>query len=347
MTMARACRLTIMALGFSVALLTTTGRAADDETYRGRNISLIVSTDAGTGYDLYARTIARHWPRHIPGSPSIIVQNMTGAGGLRAANFLFNASPKDGLSIGLVQSTVPYEPFFGNKQANFDPREFNWLGTPGQETSTMIIWHSVPVQTLQDAKRRGLTLGATGAASTPAFYARLITALLGVPINIIAGYKSQNEVFIAMERGEIEGSAGTFYSTLKANKPQWLADRNLRVLLQYGGRPNPELKGVPFALDLITNVQDREVMEIASAPLALGRPLLAPPGVPVERVSILRQSLVSTFRDPAYLADCERESIACDSSLSGEEVADILVKSYNASGAARERLRSIYAATAN
>ena len=254
----------IVAVVFGLATLTSPGRAAEDDAYRGRTINLIVSTDAGTGYDVYARTIARHWQRHIPGNPSIIVQNMSGAGGLRATNLLFNVAPKDGLTLGLIQSTVPFEPLFGNKQAMFDPRKFNWLGTPGQETSTVIVWHTVPVQTIQDAKKRGLTLAATGRASTPALYARVITALLGVPINIIAGYKSQNEVFLSMERGEHEGSAGTFYSTLKANKADWLSESKIRVLLQYGSRPNPELKGVPFALDLIPEARDRQVMEIAS-----------------------------------------------------------------------------------
>jgi tripartite-type tricarboxylate transporter receptor subunit TctC len=347
MSRARMCQLTIVAVAFGIPMLAAPSRATEDDAYRGRNINLIVSTDAGTGYDVYARTIARHWQRHIPGTPSITVQNMAGAGGLRAANLLFNVSPKDGLTLGLVQATVPYEPLFGNKQAIFDPRKFNWLGTPGQETSTVIVWHSVPVQALQDAKKRGLTLAATGRASTPAFYARVITALLGVPINLIAGYKSQNEVFISMERGEHEGSAGTFFSTLKASKSDWLSEGKIRVLLQYGSKPNPELKGVPFALDLIADAQDKQIMEIASAPLALGRPLFAPPGVAPELVAILRRSLLQTFQDPAYLADCEKQSIACDTALSGEVVADILAKSYNAPEAARERLIAIYDATGN
>lgn len=342
MTTHRAGLLTALALGLGLAATSTPGRAADEGAFRGRVVNLIVSTAAGTGYDLYGRTVARHWSRHIPGNPTITVQNMVGAGGLTASNLLYNVSPKDGLTIGLVQSTVPYEPFFGNKQANFDPLKFNWLGTPSQETSTMIVWHNVPVQSLDEARKRGLTLAATGAASTPAFYARIITTLLGVPIKVIAGYKSQNDVFIAMERGEHEGSAGTFYSTLKANKSDWLADKKLRVLLQYGSRPNPELKGVPFALDLITNQQDRELMEIASAPLVVGRPLVLPPGVPTERVTALRRSLDATFKDKAYLADCAKQSIACDEALTGEEITALLIKSYNAPAAARDRLLAIY-----
>lgn len=336
-------RLTVTGLALSLAVLPSLGHA-DDDSYRGRTVNLVVSTDAGTGYDIYARAVARHWPRHIPGNPTFVVQNMAGAGGLTATNLFYNVSPKDGFTLGMVQSTVPYEPFFGNKQANFEPLKFNWLGTPSQETSTLILWHTVPVKTVEEARSRGLTLAATGAASTPAFYARVITALIGLPINVIAGYKSQNEVFLGMERSEHEGSAGTFYSTLKANKGDWLKEGKLRVLLQYGSRPDPELKGVPFLLDLISKAEDKEVMEIASAPLALGRPILAPPGVPGERVALLRKSLMSTFQDKMYLADCEKQLVACDAPLSGEAVTAILSKSYSAPAAARERLVAIYKA---
>ena len=316
--------------------------AASQDFYRGKTINLIVSTDAGTGYDIYARTIARHWTRHIPGTPSINVQNLTGAGGLTATNLLYNVSAKDGLTLGLVQSTVPFEPLFGNRLATFDPTRFEWIGTPGQETSTMIVWHTVPVHNMAEARTRGLTLAATGGASTPAFYARVITALLGTPIKVIAGYKSQSDSFLGMERGENEGSAGTYLSTLKAAKADWLADKKLRILLQYGNSPNPEIKDVPFALDLIQNADDRKVMELASAPLALGRPILAPPGVPAERVEILRSSLEATFKDPDYLADCAKQSIACDTALNGRQVAAILAASYAAPSAVRQRLVELY-----
>lgn len=330
---------------FAALALCSPALSQSPDFYQGKTISIIVSTDSGTGYDLYARTIARHWPRHIRGQPTIVVQNMAGAGGLRAANLLYTASSKDGLTIGLVQSTVPYEPLYENKQATFDPLKFNWLGTPGQETSTMIVWHTVPVRSLDDARKRGLTLGATGAASTPAFYARVITALIGVPINVIAGYKNQNEVFLAMERGENDGSGGTFYSTMKANKPDWLSEGKIRILLQYGRAPNPELKDVPFALDLIKDAQDREVMELAAAPLAVGRPLVAPPGVPSDRVNLLRSSLSATFADPQYLADCKKQAIDCDSALSGQAITEILERSYQSSEIIRRRLLQIYAGT--
>lgn len=311
--------------------------------YKGKIVTMLVSADAGTGYDISARTIARHMPKHLPGTPNVIVRNMAGAGGMTATNYLYNVAPKDGLTIGLVQATVPFEPLYGSKQAAFDSIKFNWLGTPGQETSTLMVWHTVPVNSLADAKRRGLTLGATGAASTPAFYARVITALFGIPIKLIVGYKSQNEAFLAMERGENEGYPSPFFSSIKATHPDWLADKKLKFLLQYGSKPNPEIADVPFALDLITNEDDRRLMQIAAAPQALGRPMMAPPGVPADPLEALRKALEATFHDPAYIADCAKQGIACDSPLSGAQVADILATSYNAPAAIRKRLLDIYA----
>lgn len=162
---------------------------------------------------------------------------------------------------------------------------------------------------------------------------------------MIAGYKNQNEVFLAMERGENDGSGGTFYSTMKANKPDWLSEGKIRILLQYGRAPNPELKDVPFALDLIKDAQDREVMELAAAPLAVGRPLVAPPGVPPDRVALLRSSLSATFDDPQYLVDCKKQAIDCDSALSGQAITEILERSYKSPEIIRKQLLQIYAGT--
>jgi tripartite-type tricarboxylate transporter receptor subunit TctC len=327
----------IFALGWNLP-----AKAATSDFYKGKSIVVIVSTDAGTGYDIYARTIARHWANHIPGKPNIIVQNLTGAGGLRAANLLYNVSANDGLTVGLVQSTVPFEPFFGNTAATFDPLKFNWLGTPSQEVLTLIVWHTVPVRTLAEAQKRGLTLAATGGASTPAFYARVLSNFLKFPIRLIAGYKSQNDVFLGMEREENDGSAAVFYSTLKVNKPDWLAERKAIPLLQYGRAPDPELPNVPFVMDLLTAAEDREAMEIATAPLSVGRPLMAPPNVDPERVNMLRAALEKTFKDKDYLADCAKQLIACDTPLDGNDIAGILQRTYQAKAQVRERLVRIY-----
>jgi tripartite-type tricarboxylate transporter receptor subunit TctC len=319
------------------------GAEAVGEFYKGKTITITVGTEAGNSYDIYTRTLARHLSRHLPGNPNIIVQNSPGAGGLNNANTVYNVAPKDGTALGQVQNTVPFEPFYGNPNARFDATTMNWLGSPGRETGLLIIWHTVPVYSIEDARSRGLTLGATGVASTPAFYARVINAVLGIPIKLIAGYKSQNESFLAMERGENDGYSSTFWSSLKLTKPDWIAQKRVTLLLQYGGAPSPDLKGVPFAPDIIADGNDRRVMQIASAPLALGRPIFAPPGVPVERVAALRKAVSDAYRDPDYLADCTQQRLECTDSSSGTELAELVNTTYAASEVTRKRLQEIYA----
>jgi tripartite-type tricarboxylate transporter receptor subunit TctC len=316
---------------------------ADDvaDFYKGKTVVITVGTAPGNSYDIYTRTLARHLSRHMPGNPSFIVQNMPGAGGLNNANTVYNVAPKDGLALGQVQNTVPFEPFYGNQNARFDATKMNWLGTPGKETGVLIIWHTVPVDSLEQAKSRGLVLGATGVASTPAFYARVITAVFGVPIKLIVGYKSQNDSFLAMERGENEGYSSTFWSSLKLAQPQWITEKKVKLLLQYGQRA-PDLKQAPFADDIITNEDDKRLMQIASTPLALGRPIFAPPGVPADRVQALQKAVSDTYRDPEYLADCKQQRLECSSPASGAELSAMLSGAYAASGAIRKRLQTIY-----
>jgi tripartite-type tricarboxylate transporter receptor subunit TctC len=310
--------------------------------YKGKTVTITVGTEAGNSYDVYTRTLARHLSRHTPGNPSFIVQNAPGAGGLNNANAVYNVASKDGLSLGQVQNTVPFEPFYGNQNARFDATKMNWLGTPGRETGLLIVWHTVPVNSLADAKSRGLVLGATGVTSTPAFYARVITAMFGIPVKLIAGYKSQSESFLAMERGENDGYSSTFWSSLKLAHPEWISDKKIKMLLQYGGEPAPELKDVPFATDILTNPEDKRLMLIASAPLALGRPIFAPPGVPAERVAALRKAAADTYRDSEYLADCAQQRLECTKPASGAEITDLLSAAYAAPAATRKRLQDIY-----
>ena len=334
----------MLAIAVAAGALAAVPARADSvaEFYKGKTITITVGTEAGNSYDVYTRTLARHLSRHVPGNPSFIVQNTPGAGGLNNANAVYNVAPKDGLALGQVQNTVPFEPFYGNQNARFDATKMNWLGTPGKETGLLIIWHTVPVNSLEEAKSRGLVLGATGVASTPAFYARVITAVFGVPVKLIVGYKSQNESFLAMERGENEGYSSTFWSSLKLAHPEWITGKKVKMLLQYGGEPAPDLKDVPFATDIIKNDDDKRLMLIASAPLALGRPIFAPPGVPAERVAALRQAVADTYRDSDYLADCAQQRLECTSPASGADIADLVTNAYAASSATRKRLQDIY-----
>lgn len=338
-------RIAFAVAAFTIAATFVWPAAAADgvgDFYKAKTVTIGVGTEAGNSYDLYTRTLARHLPQHLAGNPTIIVKNDPGAGGLINANAVYQLVPKDGTFLGQVQNTIPFEPFYGNSNARFDATRFNWLGSPGRETGLLIVWHDVPVHSIEEARSRGLTLGATGQTSTPAFYARVIQALVGIPIKLIVGYKSQNASFLAMERGENEGYPSTFWSSLKLTRPNWLAEKKVTLLLQYGGAPAADLKDVPFAPDLISNEDDRRALRIASAPLALGRPIFAPPGVPEDRVAALRQAISETYRDPAYLEDCKQQHLECIDPSDSTELTDLVRNTYAASRATRDRLRDIY-----
>jgi tripartite-type tricarboxylate transporter receptor subunit TctC len=325
-------------------LFAATGAARADavsDFYTGKDVKLVVSSSPGGGYDTYARLISRHIGPFIPGKPGIIVQNMPGAGGIKAGNFLYNVAPRDGGVIGGLQNGVPFEPLFRRKEARFDPLMFNWLGTPNSEVGMLLVWHSVPVQTLADATRRETIMGSSGAASTPSFYARILNEVFGTRLKLITGYPGQTEAFLAMERGELEGYPSTFWSSLKATRPDWIKDNKVRLLVQYGRKPHPELPDVPVARDLAKSADDKALLDLAMAPLVLGRPYLAPPEVPTDRVAALRGAMMSAFADAAFRAEAKKLRLEVDPQ-SGEEMTGLLRTTYAAPKPVVERLIKIY-----
>src|SRR5215510_78128 len=265
------------------------------EFYRARTVTVVVSSRAAGGYDTLARVIARHIGRHILGNPAFIVRNMPGAGGITATNFLYNNAERDGSVIGLVQNNTPFEPLFGTKEARYDPIKFNWLGSPSSETAMVLIWHTVPISSVADLTTHEVTVGVSGANSTPAFFTRLMNAMLGTKMKRINGYPGQNDVLLAMERRELDGHPSAFFSSVRTTRPGWLREKTARAILQCGPQ-KAELDDVPFAPDLVASDDGRLVMQAAFAPLALGRPFLVPPGVPSERVVVLRKAFAATIQ---------------------------------------------------
>jgi tripartite-type tricarboxylate transporter receptor subunit TctC len=335
----------VLILGTAFVLSAFTASAqTPSEFYKDKQVKFLVSSSAGGGFDTYTRLIARHVQKHMAGKPTFVVQNMAGAGGLQAANFLYSVAPKDGTTIALFQNTVPLEPLYGNRQALFDANKFAWLGSPSQEFAVFAIWHTVPVDRIEDAKSHELVIGAPGSTSSPAFYGRVFQAVFDIKIRIIAGYPGASEALFAMEKRENDGNSSAYWSSLKAIRPDWIADKKIKFLLQYGAHPHPELKGVPYALDLIKDPIKRELMEIASAPLALGRPIAAPPGTPGDRVAALRAALAETFRDPDYRAECAALHLECEEPVTAETISSGLMRAYNASPEVVRALRQIYQA---
>ena len=313
------------------------------EFYQGRTVTVVVGSNAAGGYDTFARAVARYMGKHIPGSPTLIVRNMPGAGGMTAANFLYNNADKDGSVIGLVQNNTPFEPLFGTKEARYDPVRFNWLGSPSAETAMVLLWHAAPVNSVAELKVREVAVGVSGANSTPAFFTRLLNATLGTRLKPINGYPGQNDVLLAMERREIDGHPSAFFSSVRSTRPTWLRDKTAKAIVQYGAEKLAELPDVPFAPDLVGHDGDRLVMQAAFAPLTLGRPLLTPPGVASERVAALRAAFAATMADPDFLAEGERVGLGLNAPRTGEQIQEVVERAYQSPPRVIDRLRQLNA----
>jgi tripartite-type tricarboxylate transporter receptor subunit TctC len=310
--------------------------------YKGQSVTLILSSAPGGGYDAVARTLAQHLPKHIPGNPTVVVKNMAGAGGIVAANFLYNVAPKDGLTIGGLQNNVPFEPLYGTKEANFDPTKFIWLGTPSYETAILTVWHTAPVNKWEEARTTELTMGSSGANSTPSFYGRLLNEVLGLKLKIIVGYESQTHAFLAMEREEIHGYPSVFYNSLVATKASWLPEKKVKLLVQMGAQKEKAIADVPLLSDLVTKESDKALVEAAVAPLTAGRPYLLPPGVPADRVAAMRKAFADTFKDPEFLAEAEKRRLGVNAPRDGEALQQVIEHVYTKTPPAQvERLKKL------
>ena len=289
----------------AVSLITTAlhGAANAEDFYRGKTVRLIVPSAPGGGYDASGRSLALHMAKHIPGEPTIVVQNMPGAGGLSAANWLFNVAPKDGLTFGLIQRGVPFYPFFGDKNATFVPTEFNWLGSITAEVGAITVFHTSKARSMADTFVSEVVLGGSGPNDSET-YVNLMNNTIGTKFRIVSGYKSNTETLLAIERGEVEGLSGS-WSSMKANRPGWVKDGQVRVLLQIGKDKQPDLPGVPLIMDYVKDEEGRAMWNVALAMAQVGRPIAAPPGIPAELASILRKAFWATMQDPAFIAEMD------------------------------------------
>jgi tripartite-type tricarboxylate transporter receptor subunit TctC len=289
----------------AVSLLCAAASAAGAEDfYRGKTIKLIVPSAPGGGYDSYGRTLAQYLTKHIPGEPAVVVQNMPGGGGLTGANWLFNIAPKDGLAIGLLQRGVPFYPFFGDKNAMFEPLKFNWLGSITAEAGAVTVFHTSKAQKMDDAFKSEIVLGGSGPNDSET-YPHLMNNTIGTKFRIVSGYKSNTETLLAIERGEVEGLSGS-WSSMKSNRPNWVKDKQVRPLVQIAKVRQPDLPDVPLIMDFVKKDEDRIMWTVALSMAQAGRPVAAPPGVPADLVKILRKAFNDTMKDPDFIADMER-----------------------------------------
>jgi tripartite-type tricarboxylate transporter receptor subunit TctC len=278
--------------------------------YRGKTVTIYVGFGPGGGYDAYAQLLAPFIRRHIPGEPSVIVKHMPGAGSLALLNYLWSVAAPDGLSFGIPASSAVFAPLIGSPQekaaAKFNAAKFSYLGSLEQFTPIGIAWHTTSFKTLADVQQRPLRFGSSGASSGGEMFAQMLNEFVGTKLQSIRGYHGSNDITLAMERGEIDGFVGWCWSCMKADKPQYLNDKLVNVFVQFGRVAEADAMGIPSALDLARTPQDRQVTQLILANLAMSRPFVAPPGVPVERMAALRDAFDATTKDPAFLAAAQK-----------------------------------------
>lgn len=290
--------------------------------FRGKTLRLIVGVGVGSGYDINARLLARHMAAHIPGEPTIVVQNQPGAGSLAMTNALYHTGPFDGTVIGASFNGMPTMPLLQSTGVRFDPVKLNWLGSTNRETQVMYVWHAAPAQVLEDARAREIVMGAQAPGSTQFDYPVLANKLFGFKFKVVTGYESTPKIHLAMESGEVHGTIAN-WSTLKAIDTNWITDKKIRILAQWALQKSPELDDVPLFLDLAKTEADRDALRLMLARLEYGRPFFLPHNVPPARVAALRQAFDATMKDPAYLAEAEKLKVEVDP-LSGEQVAALV-----------------------
>lgn len=276
-----------------------------EEFYRGRNVSLVIGFSAGTGYDIYGRLVARHIGKHIPGKPSVIPQNMPGAGSQRSAQYLYSVAPKDGSVIGTMSRSMPIEPLLGD--AKFDGRQFTWLGNVADTNSLCATWHESGIRTWQDVLEKPFVLGGQGPGSDLDNFAALVKNVFGAKVKLVSGYPGGSEVNLAIERREIDGRCGWSWDSIKGTRPEWLRDKKINLLVVFAHEKAADVPpDVPLVLDVAKTEEQKQILRVHLAGQALGRPFAAPPGIPADRKAALRQAFDETMKDPEFIAEAEK-----------------------------------------
>jgi tripartite-type tricarboxylate transporter receptor subunit TctC len=334
----------VLSIGCAVSLSQDVAAQSADHFYDGKQIKLIISTGAGGGYDTNARFFARYYGNHIPGNPSIVPQNMPGAGGIRASSYVFTSAPRDGTTIGIVDSSNLIQPLLKNTREQFDPTKVNWLGNMSSEPSLCVSWHETPIKTTQDFLTKEFIVGGSGVNSQLEVYPKILNSILGTKMKAISGYSGGNEVVLAMERGEVQGRCGWSLSGIESTRPGWFEEKKVNILVQLGAKA-PELSTVPEASELAKDQEQRDVLQLIFSDRKVQRPFMAPPGVPADRVEILRTAFLATVTDKALLAEADKLKLQVIA-MPGAEVQDYMARLYSASPAVIEKTRAALGETA-
>jgi tripartite-type tricarboxylate transporter receptor subunit TctC len=279
------------------------------EFYKGKTLDIYIGYTVGGGYDLYARLLARHIGEHIPGKPTVVPRNMEGAGSLRLANWLYNAAPKDGLSIGTIARGAAFDPLLIKSPAQFDAQKFNWIGSMNDEVSLCVSWKDTGVTKFEDLYDKPLVVGGTGASADDDQFPRALNSVLGTKFSVVTAYRGGSDVVLAMERGEVKGRCGWSWSSLVAAHPHWVKDKTINLLAQLSLAKHTDLPDVPLILDFAKTDEQRQILKLIFSRQVMGRPFLAPPDVPEDRVAALRKAFMDTMKDPAFLAEAQKAKL--------------------------------------
>ncbi len=317
-----------LALLAAMALAPSTARAQSPaDFYKGRNVDLYVGYSVGGAYDLYARVIARHLGKHIPGNPTIVPKNMEGAGSLRLANWLYRVGPKDGSALGTIGRGTAFDPLLGSRGAQFQADKFTWIGSANNEVSVCVAWKTSGITSLEQTLSKELIVGGTGQAADTDQFPRILNGVLGTKFKIVTGYPGGNDVTMAMERGEVNGRCGWSWSSVLATHKRWVDDKSIAVLAQLSLSKHPDLPDVPLIMDFAKSEDQQQIFKLIFARQVMGRPYLAPPGVPADRAAALRQAFMDTMKDPEFLAEAEKSQLEI-TPVPGEEVEKLVKDLY-------------------
>lgn len=313
-----------------LTLLPLSPASADSvaDFYKGKQVELYIGYSVGGGYDTYARLLANYMGKHIPGKPSIITKNMPGAGSAKLANWLYNVAPKNGTAFGAIGRGTGFDPLFKIKGAQFDGTKFNWLGSANDEVSICVAWENVGVTKFEDVLSKELIVGGTGASADTDQFPKIMNGVLGTKFRIVTGYPGGNEVGLAMERGEVKGRCGWSWSSVKSLHMDWVKDKKIHILVQLSLEKHPDLPDVPLVMDLAKNDDDKRILKLIFTRQVMGRPFLAPPGMPAERVKALRKAFMDTMKDKEFLAATEKAKLEI-TPVPGEKLQQLVKEAYD------------------
>jgi tripartite-type tricarboxylate transporter receptor subunit TctC len=325
----------------SVAAAVTGAHAQTlEEFYRGKTLSMVIGYPTGGSNDIYARAVARHIGKHIPGNPTVIPRNMPGGGSLIAANHVFNMAPKDGTTLSLIAPTIPLEERLGVPNVKLKSAEFNWIGRVAPSVNMTFVMATVPVKTIQDTFKREVILGASARSSTVAVYPAVVANVTGAKFKIVLGYPSSTAAMLAMERGEVEGHS-TSLEVVRATHPEWLPTKKIKPLVQYALKRHHELPDVPMSWELGRNDDERQILRVVANATEVGKMILSTPDTPADRIAALRRAFDATMKDPAFVAELKKQRVELGP-MSGEELQKLVIEVGTVPPAIIDKVKAIY-----